>query len=102
MLLVVFLLSDDDVAVDEDVVEQEKLTRLRSFAAHFREDAFADEDSAWDEQLFTGTTETALHHLYSSCIRLTIYYEVRDLLALVKSAKLHFVNISRTKYVKSN
>lgn len=73
MLFVVFLLADDDVAIDEDVVEKKELPGLRSFAAHLCEDALADEHAAGNEQLFTGTAEAALHHLYSSRIRLGIH-----------------------------
>lgn len=73
VLFVVFLFSNDDISVHENVVEQEELSGFGSLAAHLCEDAFADEDSAGDEQLFSGTAEAALHHLYSSRIRFTIY-----------------------------
>jgi hypothetical protein len=73
VLLVVLLLADDDIAVDEDVVEEEELSWLRPFAAHLCENAFANQHSTRNEQLFPGTAETALHHLYSSGICLAVH-----------------------------
>jgi hypothetical protein len=50
MLLVVLLLADDDGPVDEDVVEQEKLSRLKFFPACLREYSLANEDASGDAQ----------------------------------------------------
>jgi len=50
VLLVVFFFTDDDVTVDEDIVEQEKLPSLGFLAAHFRQDSFSDQDPPGDSQ----------------------------------------------------
>lgn len=76
VLFVVFLLANDDVAVNEDVVEQEELSGFRSLAAHFCEHTLADEHAARDEQRLTGAAEAALHHLYSTRICFAIYCKI--------------------------
>lgn len=73
VLLVILLLANNDIAVHEDVVEEEKLPGLRPFAAHLCENAFANEDATGNEQLFAGTAKAALDHLYSTCIRLAVH-----------------------------
>lgn len=50
MLFVVFFLADHYVAVDKYVVEQEKLSGLWSFAAHFGQNALANQHTAQDLQ----------------------------------------------------
>lgn len=72
MLLVVLLLADHDVAVHENVVEQEELTGLRPFAAHFRQDALADQHAPGNRQRLAGATEAVLHHCDAARIRLTV------------------------------
>ena len=51
MLLVVLLLIDDDIAVNQNVVEEKKLPGLGLLSAHFRQNAFAHQDSPWHAQL---------------------------------------------------
>lgn len=48
VLLIVFLLLDDDVAVHQDVIEEEELPCFGLFAAQFCEDALADKHSTWN------------------------------------------------------
>lgn len=48
MLLVVLFLLDDDVAVNQDVVEEEELAEFRFLTAEFGEDALSDQHSAGD------------------------------------------------------
>ena len=48
MLLIVFLLVDDDIAVDEDVIEKEELAGFRSFSAHFCQNSFAHQHAVWN------------------------------------------------------
>ena len=61
VLLVVLLLLDEDVAVDQDVVEQEELARLGLLAAQFGEDALSDQHPARDGQRLARRAEAALH-----------------------------------------
>jgi hypothetical protein len=46
MLLVVFLLVNDDIPVHQEVVKQEELPGLRLLPARLREYTFAHQDSA--------------------------------------------------------
>ena len=50
MLFVVFLFVYDDIAVDEDVVEKEELSRFRSFPAHFRQHSFPYQHAVGNRQ----------------------------------------------------
>lgn len=72
VLLVVLLLHDHNVAVHEDVVEQEELPGLRSLAAHLRQHALADQHTAGNGQRLAGAAEAVLHHGDAPCIRLTV------------------------------
>ena len=62
VLLVVLLFLDDDVAVYQDVVEEEELARLGLLAAQLGEHALADEHAAWDGERLTCRAEAALHY----------------------------------------
>lgn len=62
VLLVVLLLLNEDVAVDQDVIEQEELARFGLLAAHFGEDSLTDQHAAGDGQRLPRGAEAALHN----------------------------------------
>ena len=62
MLFVVLLLVNDDVAVDEDVVEEKEASGLEAFAAMLLEHSLTHQDAALHIQRLARRAETALHH----------------------------------------
>lgn len=73
VLFVVLFLADYDVAVHEDVVEQEELPGLWTLAAHLCEDALADQDTSRNVQWLARAAEAVFHHLYSAGVCLRVY-----------------------------
>lgn len=72
MLLVVLLLLNDDVPVNQDVIEEEELSRFGLFATEFSEDALSDQDSARNGQWLTRSTKAAFHHSDPLGVSLTV------------------------------
>jgi hypothetical protein len=58
MLLIVFLLVDNNVSVDEDIVEEEKLPGFGLFTTSFGKDSFTNQNSS-------GNVEAILRELAS-------------------------------------
>lgn len=78
MLLVIFLLVDNDVAVDQEVVKEKELPGFGFLPTHFREDSFPDKDSSRDGERLTGAAETALDQCNAPSIGLTVHCKERE------------------------
>jgi hypothetical protein len=73
MLLIVFLLVDNNVSVDEDIVEEEKLPGFGLFTTSFGKDSFTNQNSSGNVEGCTCTSKAAFDQGNSSGVGLTIY-----------------------------
>lgn len=79
VLLVVLFLLDDDVAVHQDVVEEEELSGFGSFAAQLCENALSDQHSTWDGQRLTCCAKACFHDPDALRVGLTVRQAVHHL-----------------------
>lgn len=61
MLCGIFLLLDDDIAIDKNVIEQEELSGLQFLPAGLGEDPLTHEDSARQRERLTRRPKTLLN-----------------------------------------
>lgn len=79
VLLIVFLLQDDDVAVHQDVIEEEELPGFGFFAAQLCENTLPDEHSTWDGQRLTCCAKACFHEPDALRVGLTVCQAVHHL-----------------------
>lgn len=73
MLFVIFLFVYDDVPVDEEIIEEIKLSWLRFFSTHFCQDTLTNQDTAGDAEWLSGAAEAGLHQGDSASISFAIH-----------------------------
>ena len=78
VLLVVFLLADDDVAVHQEVVEEEELPGFGLLPAGLCEHALADEHPAGHGQGLSRGAETALDQRDPPGVRLAVHCNQKE------------------------
>ena len=73
MLFIVFFLLKDDISINKNIIEEEKLSRFWFLPAGLGQDSLANQNSAGDTQRLTGGSEAGLNKGDAPCVGLRIY-----------------------------
>ena len=73
MLFIVFFLLKDNISINKNIIEEEKLSRLWFLPAGLGQDSLAHQNPAGDTQRLTGGPEAGLDKGNAPCVGLGIY-----------------------------